>query len=300
VSRVTPDCDRLHLSVQRRAAAADDSSVEAHGTTTTNRRAPENAMLGDRATARFESWVQISGQIALLGLLFLLWRVVGRLALVHTGGAVGRARTIHDWERALHLPSEAAVQRLFLGHATWLRAADAYYAYAHAPALALALLWLLVWRREQFARWRTVTVVFTAVALLIELLPVAPPRLLPSCGFVDTAQHDGLSVYGGTTHGFADQLSSMPSMHVGWALLVAAIVVTAGRTRWRWLIVIHPVVTVLVVTITANHWWLDDVAAAALLALVIGSLAIRRSHALRSLRRSHALRSLRRTHSARG
>lgn len=226
-------------------------------------------MLGDRATARFQSWFQISGQIALLGLLFLLWRVVGRLALVHTGGAVGRGEAIHDLERTLHLPSELALQRVFLRHDGWLRAADAYYAYAHAPALALALLWLLVWRREQFARWRTVTVVFTAAALLIELLPVAPPRLLPSYGFVDTARRDGLSVYGDTAHGFADQLSSMPSMHVGWALLVAAIVVTAGRSRWRWLMVVHPVLTVLVVTITANHWWLDDIAAAALLAAVV-------------------------------
>lgn len=229
----------------------------------------DNAMLGDRATARFQTWFQVFGQVALLGLLFLLWRLVGRLALVQTGGAVARAESIDRWERVLHLPSELAVQRAFLGHHGLLRAADAYYAYAHAPALALALVWLLLWRREQFARWRTITVVFTAAALLIELLPVAPPRLLPAYGFVDTARRDGLSVYGGTTHGFADQLSSMPSIHVGWALLVAAMVVSVARSRWRWLVVVHPVVTVLVVTVTANHWWLDDAAAAALLALAV-------------------------------
>ncbi|HEX7354134.1 MAG TPA: phosphatase PAP2 family protein [Mycobacteriales bacterium] len=228
-------------------------------------------MLGDRATARLQVWLQVGAQVALLGLLFLLWRVVGRLALVHTQGAIGRAEWIDHAERALHLPSELAVQHAFLGHEAVLRAADAYYAYVHAPALAVALLWLLLRHRDRYARWCTVTVVFTAAALVVELLPVAPPRLLPAYGFVDTARRDGLSVYGATTHGFADQLSSMPSIHVGWALLVAAIVVAAGRSRWRWLVVLHPVVTVFVVTVTANHWWFDDLAAAALLALVVAA-----------------------------
>lgn len=258
--------------------------VEANGTATSGAPVRDDAMLGDRATERFAVAVQVGGQVALLGLLFLLWRVVGRLALVQTGGAVGRAEAIDHAERWLHLPSELALQHALLGHDAWLRAADAYYAYAHAPALALALLWLLVWRRDQFARWRTVTVVFTAAALLVELLPVAPPRLLPSFGFVDTARLDGLSVYGGTAHGFADQLSSMPSLHVGWAALAAVIVVAAGRTRWRWLAVVHPVLTVLVVTVTANHWWLDDVAALVLLAAVV---ALCRRVRLRPARSGH-------------
>jgi hypothetical protein len=60
----------------------------------------------------------------------------------------------------------------------------------------------------------------------------------------------------------------MPSVHVGWALLIGAAVVLISRSPWRWVVVVHPVLTVLVVTATANHWWADGIVAAALVVLV--------------------------------
>jgi hypothetical protein len=67
----------------------------------------------------------------------------------------------------------------------------------------------------------------------------------------------------------ADQLSAMPSIHVGWAVLVAMVVVATARSRWRWLALAYPALTTLAVVVTANHFWLDGIAAAALLALAI-------------------------------
>jgi len=98
---------------------------------------------------------------------------------------------------------------------------------------------------------------------------VAPPRLLPLTGMTDTGLAYGQSVYG--THGGidADQLSAMPSIHIGWALLVALVVVATARTRWRWLALAYPVLTTLAVVVTANHFWLDGIAAAVVLALAI-------------------------------
>jgi PAP2 superfamily protein len=63
----------------------------------------------------------------------------------------------------------------------------------------------------------------------------------------------------------------MPSLHVGWALLVAVGIVAANRSRWRWLVVAHPIATALVVVVTANHYWLDGVVGMAI--VVIGLLA---------------------------
>ena len=60
----------------------------------------------------------------------------------------------------------------------------------------------------------------------------------------------------------------MPSVHVGWALLVAVTIVRAVRSRWRWLALAYPALTTLAVVVTANHFWLDGIAAAALLGLV--------------------------------
>jgi hypothetical protein len=85
---------------------------------------------------------------------------------------------------------------------------------------------------------------------------------------VDTALAYGQSVYGTTVAGLqADSYSAMPSVHVAWCVLVAVAVVRISPSRWRWLVVAHPVVTVAVVLVTANHFWLDGVAAVVLLLL---------------------------------
>jgi hypothetical protein len=120
---------------------------------------------------------------------------------------------------------------------------------------------------------------FTGASLLIQFIPVAPPRLLPGTGLVDTAVKYGQSVY--SWHGGfdADELSAMPSVHVGWALIVAFAVITVSRSRWRWLAAGYPVLTLLVVVVTANHFWLDGIVAGLLVAI---ALAVQ--HLMRGLR----------------
>jgi uncharacterized membrane protein len=77
------------------------------------------------------------------------------------------------------------------------------------------------------------------------------------------------SVYQNRAGFNADQLSAMPSVHVGWAILVAIMVITAARSRWRWLALLYPVATTLAVVVTANHYWLDGIVAGLLLVLVL-------------------------------
>jgi hypothetical protein len=116
---------------------------------------------------------------------------------------------------------------------------------------------------------RTTIVLLTASCLLVQLVPVAPPRLLPNFGFVDTAEQYGQSVYTALKAVGPDQLSAMPSVHVGWAVLVGGAVVWLGTSRWRWLALLHPALTIFVVAATANHFWLDGIVAVALLVLAI-------------------------------
>jgi MFS superfamily sulfate permease-like transporter len=58
-------------------------------------------------------------------------------------------------------------------------------------------------------------------------------------------------------------------VHIGWALLVALVLVEVSRSRWRWLALAYPALTMLAVVVTANHYWLDGLAAALLLALAL-------------------------------
>lgn len=203
--------------------------------------------------------------------LYALWRIAGTLSVMNTGGAVARGRSIWHLEQALHLPSEAAVQRWVLPHSLLAESANAYYAIVHVPALIVFLLWMFIRHRDRYPRWRNALAVLTGACLAIQLVPVAPPRMFPQFGFVDTAVRYHQSVYGPIGSGLADQLSAMPSVHVGWATLIGIAVVATSQSRWRWLVLAHPLATIWVVTVTANHWWLDGIVAVALLA---GALAV--------------------------
>jgi MFS superfamily sulfate permease-like transporter len=131
------------------------------------------------------------------------------------------------------------------------------------------LIWVYVWHRRKYPQVRTTLVLFTAAALLVQLIPVAPPRMLPGDGMIDTAVRYGQSVYGSVAGFNADQLSAMPSVHIGWALLAALVIIEVSRSHWRWFALAYPLLTMLAVVVTANHYWLDGIAAALLLALAL-------------------------------
>jgi PAP2 superfamily len=208
-------------------------------------------------------------EAALVFGLFALWQYAGSFSVMGPGGALGRARWIWRFERAIHLPSETAIQRFFLPHPLIIQFFNLYYDTLHFPVLIACMVWLFVWHRDQYGRWRSTLVAFTGICLLVQFIPVAPPRMLASTGLVDTAVQYHESVYS-TTAGFdPDQLSAMPSVHVGWALLVAIAIIATARSRWRWLAALYPVMTTLAVIVTANHFWLDGIVAALILALVL-------------------------------
>jgi hypothetical protein len=72
----------------------------------------------------------------------------------------------------------------------------------------------------------------------------------------------------------ADQLSAMPSVHVAWSIIVAWAVITRSTSRWRWLILLHPLITVLVVVGTGNHYWADAIVSAAIDGAVISAVTL--------------------------
>ena len=201
--------------------------------------------------------------------LFALWQFAGSFTVMGPGGALARGRWIWHLERTLRLPSETALQHLFLPHPLLVQAFNLYYDVLHFPVLIGCLIWMFVWHRDLYIRRRTTLAVFTGACLLVQLVPVAPPRMIPGTGMVDTAVLYHQSVYQ-TTAGFdPDQLSAMPSVHVGWAILVAIMIISGARSRWRWLAILYPVATTLAVVVTANHYWMDAIVAAAILALVL-------------------------------
>ncbi|WP_371499496.1 phosphatase PAP2 family protein [Kitasatospora sp. NBC_00374] len=201
--------------------------------------------------------------------LFTLWQLVGHLSLMSTDHALDRADWIHRTELSFGLPDEAAWQRAAMPHPWLMQAANYYYATMHFGVMLVLLLWLFLRHRDRYGWVRNTVVLTTGACLLIQFIPVAPPRMLPANGFVDVAAQYGQSVYGGAVAGVVpDQLSAMPSVHVAWCVIVAVAVVLVARGPWRWLVLLHPVVTVVVVVVTANHFWADGLVAVGLLLVV--------------------------------
>jgi PAP2 superfamily len=242
-------------------AAEPGGAVHDDGTPQPADAPPRRARLAGAATITRETGVIVG--------LFALWQFAGRYAPRVHGGALARARWIWHAERVARLPNEAAVQRFFLPHPLIVQAFDLYYASLHFVGLIVLLAWLFLRHRDRYPEVRAVLVMLTGTCLLIQLIPVAPPRMLPLAGMVDTGVLYGQSVYGPVAGFNPAEVSAMPSVHVAWALLVGVTAVRVSTSRWRWLALAYPAATTLAVVVTANHFWADGIVAGALLALAM-------------------------------
>jgi hypothetical protein len=222
-----------------------------------------------RGKRRWSAWVRPwAHELTLILVLYTMWQYAGAWSIGRAATAAARGRSIWDLERTLHLPSERTAQSLILHHRSLIHWCNDFYVYLHVPALGVCLVWLFVRHRDRYPAVRTVVALVTGASLVIQLFPVAPPRLLPHLGIVDTGALVGPTDYAGGAPGI-DQLSAMPSLHVGWALIIGGAVVWASRSRYRWSALAYPALTMLVVVLTGNHYWADGIVAAALCAVAV-------------------------------
>lgn len=240
--------------------------------------APARAWWESRPAAGGPWRYQLLRELGLVAALFALYNVGRLLAAQRVSGAFDNADRLWQLERWLRLPSEQAWQAVALDVPSLIRAANGYYASVHFPLTFIVLLWLFLRRPDTYLWARRSIVWGSAAALVVQvLLPMAPPRMLINLGFVDTGVRYGQSVYGTVGQDpLANQFAAMPSLHVGWAVLVAVVCIRSGHSRRRWLWSLHPLITTLVVVVTANHYWLDGVVGALVIVGALWFLAPRR------------------------
>lgn len=205
--------------------------------------------------------------------------------------ALVNAQHVIHIEQISGLYREHGVQTIFLG-STWLvRSFDSFWALAHFLVTAAVVVWLIRWHPDRYRPLRTALALATAVGLLcFALFPTLPPRLLPdSFGFVDTwAKVGGIGAkHPPRIERISDPFAAMPSLHVAWAVWCAAALAPAMKRRWtKAAVIAYPVVTILAVVATGNHFVLDTLAG---LLLGLGALAVART----STRRGRARRQVR-------
>ena len=201
--------------------------------------------------------------------LYALWQFAGTLSLLKVNGAVSRGRWIFHFEQRVHLPGELWVQHLVLEVVAAHTSAQRVLRDRALPAMIAFLIWMFVRHRDRYPQVRNTMVIVTGAALAIQLIPVAPPRLTPGLGFVDTGALFHQSVYAAVGTPGPDQLSAMPSVHVAWSMLVGLGVVLYSTSRWRGWIIAHPAITLLAVVATGNHWWFDGIVSVQLIGVAI-------------------------------
>jgi hypothetical protein len=221
-------------------------------------------------------------ETAIMLVLYAAWIQAGSLPTQGLNRAFVRAESIWKWQRRLHLPNELTVQRWLTHVPATLRFANVYYIVAHVVPMGVYLVWMFFRHRDRFARWRNILGGSSLVCVFLQMYSVAPPRMFPQLGFIDSGQVYGPRVYDPTDASAAGQLAAMPSMHVLWAVLIGAAVMTSTKSRWRWLGFAHAVLTVYAVTVTGYHWLADAIVGGGLVGL--GVLVARLVEAMRARR----------------
>jgi hypothetical protein len=236
---------------------------------------PEPSPPGARGRKRGPRWWREILYIAAFYALYSAIRDLRGEKPVTEFQALTNATRVIRIERFLGIFQEQAIQSWFLGWHWLIRFLDDYYGSLHFIVTIAALLYLFFRQRQRYALWRNVLAFTTALALVgFAFFPLMPPRLLPpSYHFVDTLKAVGglWSFDSGPMKDVSNQYAAMPSLHFAWSTWCSLVVAPAFKHRTaRVLVFLYPVVTLLCIVVTGNHYFLDAVGGA--LCLGVGYL----------------------------
>lgn len=227
-----------------------------------------------RVTLRDVAWSpRLWRELALIAVFYAAYTLVRVLIPHNEAAAYAHADQIMRLEHALGPNLERWLNHALIQAPALAKAADIFYATAHFAVTLAVLVWLYRARPRHYRWLRTSLLLATAVALIgFWVYPLAPPRFMTGQGFVDpvTAFHS-FGLYSSPQAGaLTNQFAAMPSMHAGWALWCAvALIVSTRRPAVRAIASLYPVVTIVVIFSTANHYLLDAVVGVTVMAFAL-------------------------------
>jgi hypothetical protein len=203
--------------------------------------------------------VELVKQTALIGSAVLFYFAVRGQTEGAEATAVENGRWILAREADIGIDIEASLQGwtdswLLTTLANWV------YIWLHWPVIIITLLWLHHDRIASFLLLRNALFISGAIGLVIFVaVPVAPPRLIDQ-GFVDTVTENSNSYRVFQPPGLVNQYAAVPSLHVGWNLLVGIVLFQAARSNAvRIFAVVSPILMAIAVVATANHYVIDGI-----------------------------------------
>jgi hypothetical protein len=242
-----------------------------------------------RRRGAVQDWVAFAFQVA-IAIAFEVCDDVARGFVSQHGTVEGidNARKVVGFEAAHGFWVEPAWQMFFLQTrhifaltVSWTliaRVINGVYVLCHVFVTLGVAIWVYRYRRKYFRFLRNAVICVNALALVVyENFPVAPPRMTTGLvfnhhhfAFVDTLfgiANSGKVV--GTQVGY-NEFSAMPSVHVAWALVVGiTLAVLARPLLVKVLAGMYPIVMVVAVVVTGNHFLLDAVAAVGIVIVAV-------------------------------
>ncbi len=218
---------------------------------------------GRRAPAVAPS-LELVRQIAVVGLAVLAYFGVRGLTQADAGTAVAHGFDVLALERSLGLDHERWAQGLIVGRPYLTMVWNWIYIWGHWPVIAATLIGFHRLDRRAYLVLRNALCLSGAIGLVIfATYAVAPPRLMP-IGLVDTVTEQSASYRVLQPPALVNRYAAVPSLHVGWNLLIGVALWRASRRRLvRAAAVAGPVLMAIAVVVTANHYVIDGVVGAA-------------------------------------
>jgi hypothetical protein len=205
-------------------------------------------------------------EIAITGFCYWIYSEIRNLVPEQETIALRHGRAVQSLQERLHLDFELSVNR-FVARNEWLaQVMNYYYATLHFVITIGVLVWLYRMHPRIYRGARTVLFATSVIALAgFYLYPLAPPRLLPQYGYIDTLLkfHTWGSLADPKVAEHSNQFAAMPSLHIGWALWCGVSIFLCASRMWvRAIGLLYPLFTLMVIVGTANHFVIDAVAGA--------------------------------------
>jgi len=228
------------------------------------------------ARTTWRDWVYLLANLLLVAAVELTDDFAHAL-VPHTNANIGLTNAMHvaHFEAAHDLWIEPAIQSFFahshtyfgftIGWSQVTTVVDMVYGQGHVFFTLGFALWVFLCRRALFPFLRNIFLVTNTFAVLLyESFPLAPPRLASGLRYDGHPYHFLDAVFGGANGlkiGF-NEYAAMPSVHVAWALIVGLTLAWAAKPLLiRAVALAYPVLMILVVIITGNHYVLDALCA---------------------------------------
>jgi PAP2 superfamily len=229
-----------------------------------------------RTPGRIRTWLSLRHSLGTEALLVLalygLYELARGLVVGDTSEAVQHARDLVALESTLHVFVEGDVQNLAHALPGLVSLLSISYLTLHLTVTAGVLIWLHQHRPAAYPLVRTTLMLASALALVGYLVyPTAPPRMA-GIGIADTVSRGHIDLDSGLVSSLYNPFAAVPSMHIGYALVIGASLFRhARRGSVRFLIGLpYPLFVLLVVVATGNHFLFDAFAGALVGAFATG------------------------------